>query len=111
VSWQDDIAAANAVVLQTFGDVVAGSYAPKSGAGAFPVTGIFDEAFHDLELDPRSGASNSIVRPVLGVDLSQFAAPPVQGDRWTRAGGGTYLVKNVEPDSHGWALLKLNASQ
>jgi hypothetical protein len=97
----------------------------RSQSASFPITGVFDEAY--LELTPfgrgglidaegfNLGAPGSITTemPVLGVQLSQFPAPPEQADTLfippcLANPGGTYVVKEIRSDGHGWAKLLLN---
>jgi hypothetical protein len=81
-------------------------YLPQSGA-PYPVDGIFDNAY--TEPDLISGLSPNTVENVFGASLAQFQAAPIQGDRITITRlGKTYLVRDVQPDGHGWLLLKLN---
>lgn len=95
-------------VQSTFGEAVL--YRPRS-APAFPVTGIFDDAWH-----PSDEVSGSFgMRPVhlvnrqavLGVRLSEFPAAPQQGDTLS-VRDQTYSVQEVRDDSHGYAHLVLN---
>jgi hypothetical protein len=87
----------------------------------FHIVGVFDEAY--LELTPMgrgpglaSEATDyglpgavSTEMPVLGVQLSQFPRPPVQGDA-VQIRGAWYRVKEVRADGHGSAKLLLNAA-
>lgn len=76
------------------------------------ISGVFDEAYlpvsamgGDLGMD---GIHVTTAGPVLGVRLSAIpGARPRQGDELLIR-GKTYAVKEVQPDSHGWALLILN---
>lgn len=71
------------------------------------ITGVFDEAY--VEVDPTGGMGVISARPVLGVRLSQFVTPPLQGDRLTIVRTGeTFIVNEVRPDGHGAAKLMLN---
>jgi hypothetical protein len=72
-----------------------------------PITGVFDEAY--VEVDPTGGMGMTSARPVLGVQLSQFLALPLQGDRLTIVRTGeTFIVNEVRSDGHGAAKLMLN---
>lgn len=85
----------------------------------YACTGVFDEAF--MEVDPSGsgpfasteradfGSIGGIteVRPVYGVQLSAMQSEPTQSDQVVIC-GTTYVVKEVQPDGHGWALLLLN---
>ncbi|GAB0118722.1 head-tail joining protein [Acidisoma sp. 7E03] len=76
------------------------------------ISGVFDEAYlplsamgGDLGLD---GLHVTTAGPMLGVQLSAIPGDrPRQGDQLFIR-GKTYAVKEVQPDSHGWALLILN---
>ena len=95
------------------------SYLPQ-GAAPFPIQAVFDRAYLDVlpmggaggsEARPMGAAGNvSARKPVLGVQLSQFPVQPRQGDQ-ASVGADTYLVKEVRPDGHGWALLHLSKSR
>ena len=87
-----------------FGELV--QFTPAVGA-AFQVTGVFDEAYKEVDL--AGGMGVTTVTPVVGVRLSQFQNLPRQGDQLTiLRTAATYVVKEVRPDSHGAALLMLN---
>jgi hypothetical protein len=92
-------------VMEAFGE--AALYMPKAGGVPFAITGVFDEAYAEVqELGDQAVSSAS---PVLGVQLSQFPAPPKVKDKVTVLTSGTvYVVSVVEPDGHGWAKLFLN---
>lgn len=92
-------------VMAAFGE--AALYAPAAGGAPFAITGVFDEAYAEVqELGDQPVSSAS---PVLGVQLSQFPAPPDIRDQVTILASGTvYVVSVIEPDGHGWAKLFLN---
>ena len=95
-------------VQSTFGEAVL--YHPRSGP-AFPVTGIFDNAYHASDEVSGSfglGPVHLINRQaILGVRLSEFPAAPQQGDTLS-VRGQAYSVQEVRDDSHGYAHLILN---
>lgn len=92
-------------VTAAFGEAVL--YAPFAGGDPFTITGIFDEAY--AEVQELGDQPVSSVSPVLGVQLSQFPVPPAIKDQLTiQATGTVYVVSVVEPDGHGWAKLYLN---
>lgn len=92
-------------VTEAFGE--AALYAPFSGGPPFTITGIFDEAY--AEVQELGGQPVSSASPVLGVQLSQFLVPPAIKDQVTiQATGTVFVVSVVEPDGHGWAKLYLN---
>lgn len=86
---------------------------------SYAATGVFDAQY--IEVTPLGrgpfvstegmefGATGGITeaQPVLGVQLSAMLTVPGQGDQVT-VGATVYVVKEVQPDSHGWALLLLN---
>jgi len=69
-----------------------------AGAGPFPST-------EGMEYGAPGGITEG--RPVIGVQLSAMPTRPIQGDQ-ILINGANYVVKEVQPDSHGWALLLLN---
>ena len=100
------------IVNSDFG--FAATFEPARG-DARQIHGVFDEAYREIILSPDSPPATD-VSPVIGVNMADFAddAPPLQGDRITitEAGypftGNTYQIRDVRPDSHGWAILFLN---
>ncbi len=83
------------------------TYMPAVGA-PFAITGVFDREYQSLDLD-QAGVASATRKPVLGVQLSQFATAPKPNDKVSIASVGiTYVVRNVEPDGHGHAVLELN---
>src|SRR5260364_152904 len=103
IDWDDAVIAP---VMDVFGEAV--TYRPKDGA-PFEITGILTEAY--LEVDavgdavPMSGQQSR-----LNVRLSAFMEiEPQPGDTLTvRRTGQTYWVREVRPDGHGGACLRLN---
>lgn len=93
-------------LMKVFGEPEPVRFMPATLA-PFGIDGIYDPAYVEVELAGGMGVTSA--RPVLGVQLSQFASPPLQGDRLTIVRTGeTFLVKEVRPDGHGWAKLMLN---
>lgn len=100
--------------MAIFGEPV--TYTPAGGQDQ-QITGVFDRAYLEMlplgggrGMEPLgfgSGGNITAARPVLGVQLSQFAAPPKQNDRLV-VHGITYSVAEVQDDGHGWAKLRLN---
>jgi hypothetical protein len=78
------------------------------GTASYDVDGVFDRAYLSTpQLDMVSAAST--LKPILGVRLAQFTVPPVVDDLvYVASADVTFIIRNVEPDSHGWALLELN---
>ncbi len=101
--------------MEMFGEAVRYRTCPTPGVPPVTcmVTGVFDEANVD-QFAIENLAPGAVVntRPVLGVQLSQFAAfgiEPAQDDVLTRVSNGRcYLVSKVREDSHGGARLDLN---
>ncbi len=89
-----------------FGEAV--TYTPY-GQPSFQISGIFDEAYRDIDLAGGMGITTEM--PVLGVQLSQFPIQPMQGDSLTiLRTAETFVVKEVRQDGHGSAKLMLNLS-
>ena len=93
--------------MAVFGEPVL--YQPLGGAATL-ITAVFDEAYlEQYAIDALMPGNTSNGRPMLGVQLSQFAQPPLQDDTATVLRTGvTYWVNEVRPDSHGGARLLLN---
>ena len=90
-------------VQEVFGELV--MYLPAVGS-SFPITGVYDDAYRSVDL---SGMGVTSDMPVVGVRLAEFPSLPRQGDQLTvQRTGATFDVKEVQPDGHGWAMLKLN---
>lgn len=79
------------------------------GGEPYPIDGVFDEAWRDLNMGDPMVAANTTY-PVLGVRLAAFRRQPQQDDElYIPRAGKRYLVVEVMPDSHGSAMLKLGA--
>ena len=100
--------------IAVFGqDVV---YTAAADGVARPMTAVFDEEYLSLSplgagMDDRMGMPSNITsaKPVLGVQLSQLAVTPMQGDGVLIVlTGQTFTVVEVQPDGHGAAKLILN---
>lgn len=94
-----------------FGDPV--TYSPAAGDPPFAITGVYNDAYVEVETT-GDGPPVTSSYPVLGVQLSQFAAlgraTPVQGDGLTLdKTGESFDVREVRPDGKGAALLLLNS--
>lgn len=80
-------------------------YTPPGGV-AYEVDGVFDSAYVTVEL--LDGTTTNSLENTFGAALSAFQAVPVQNGKITIPRlGATYLVRDVQPDGHGWVLLKL----
>ncbi|MET3135531.1 hypothetical protein AAKU55_005842 [Oxalobacteraceae bacterium GrIS 1.11] len=95
-------------VMAVFGE--AARFLPVAGA-PFDIQGAFHEAYKSVDLVGGMGMTSEM--PALGVRLADFPARPLQKDRVTIAatglhGGGTYVVKEVQPNGIGGAVLLLN---
>lgn len=89
-------------------------FQPASGGAPYPIDGVFDAAWRDLELVDPLGVTTT--QPVLGVRMSTWTAlgkaGPQQDDQLTIPRTGlTYIVREVRPDSHGGAKLILGEMQ
>lgn len=95
-------------VMGVFGEDNLPTYMPVSGPSFSLPDAVFDREYL-LVVTNDDGSENTTRRPVLGVRLSLFAAPPVQNDKvMIPSVGLTYIVREVQPDGHGWAKLMLN---
>lgn len=100
-----DWGALTAPCRDAFGEAV--TYTPQTGA-PFAINGVYDDAYVEVTAAGDGSAVTSTF-PVLGVLLSDFPSPPLQGDQYTvTRTGETLVVKEVRPDSHGWAILRSN---
>lgn len=89
--------------ISVFGE--SATYMPAAG-GSFAVSGVFDEAYKDVQQIDPLGANEAM--PVFGTRLVLFPAPPQQNDLVRIASvGRVYVVKDVQPDGHGWVKLML----
>lgn len=100
VDWDRKVLGPN---FRVFGE---GHVFLPAGGGSFPFTGVFDEQYRAVS--PAAGMPVDSAIPVCGIRLMEFQQMPLQDDRLTRNKTGiTYVVKDVQPDGHGWALLLL----
>jgi len=77
------------------------------GGTPYPIDGVFDSAYRDIHLVDTLIDANTVV-PVLGVRLAIFPVAPIPDDQvFIPSTGNMYLIKEVRPDSHGWAKLML----
>jgi hypothetical protein len=98
----------NGSVMGVFGESAV--FQPVAGA-PFNIHGTFHEAYKSVDLAGGMGITSEM--PALGVQLSEFPVTPLQKDRVVITatalhGGGTYAVKEVQPNGIGAALLLLN---
>ncbi|WP_321944613.1 head-tail joining protein [Burkholderia cenocepacia] len=93
-------------LMGVFGEPI--TYRPLSG-GSLSITGVFDNAYLKEVMFEDASSGVTEVSAVLGVQLSQFPAPPVQNDQLSIPSvNSTYVVRQVRPDSRGAAKLLLN---
>jgi len=77
------------------------------GGTPYPIDGVFDAAYRDIHLVDTFVDANTVV-PVLGVRLAIFPVAPIPDDQvFIPSTGNMYLIKEIRPDSHGWAKLML----
>lgn len=90
-----------------FGEPV--TFIPASGDTPFVGAGVFDEAYRQIDL--AGGEAVTTECPVLGIRVSAFQSPmqilPKQDDKLSIR-GVTYVIREVQLDSHGGAKLLLN---
>jgi hypothetical protein len=92
--------------MGVFGEPV--TYRPLAG-GSFAISGIFDNAYLKEVIFEDASSGVTEIHAVLGVQLNQFTAKPVQNDQLSVASvDTTYVVREVRPDSHGGAKLILS---
>ena len=98
----------NGPVMGVFGEPAV--FQPAFGT-PFGIHGTFHEAYKSVDLAGGMGMTTEM--PALGVQLAEFPVQPLQKDRVAIAatalhGGGTYVVKEVQPNGVGAAVLLLN---
>ncbi|MBX0344718.1 hypothetical protein K2X14_07710 [Acetobacter sp. TBRC 12305] len=79
-------------------------------SAAITLTGIFDNGWKPMDVEIVDGITPSHVVSAdarLGVQLSQFATQPAQGDIFIIR-GSRWIVREVMDDSHGGADILLN---
>ncbi|POR52760.1 hypothetical protein B0G62_10457 [Paraburkholderia eburnea] len=96
----------NAAISSTLGDQVPVSYLPKSSSTPVPILGVFT-LITDAQFGEDGTPNENITVATLGLQVSQLAVPPAQGDSAT-INGMAYAVGNVDEDGLGWAYLNLN---
>lgn len=91
------------------------TYIPFSGAPAFPITVVFDDAYLKEVMFDDATSGTTEVSACVGVQLSQFPADPVPNDAvfipenpLKRRLAVTYLVRQPRTDSHGAFRLLLS---
>lgn len=85
------------------------TYTPAGGVGFLLADSVFDREYLVVTLS-GDGSDNATRRPVLGIREALFAVPPAQNDLvFIPSVGVTYIVREVQPDGHGWSKLMLNA--
>ncbi len=98
----------NGPVQAQFGELA--QFQPVVGA-AYGIYGTFHEAYKAVDLVGGTGLTTEM--PALGVQLAQFTVSPRQKDRVVITatnlhGGGTYVVKEMQANGVGMAILLLN---
>lgn len=83
-------------------------YYHKSGE-SYEISGIFDRAYTQ-DVEPIEGdVKINTTKPLLGVRDIQFKKKPEQGDKvYIKSVDTMFIVKDVQPDSHGGSRLELN---
>lgn len=113
INWEDSVLKPCAAV---FGETEQpATYYPPDDSEPYPVVPIFDEAYREIiVLDVAAPTSDAM--PVVGINASQFRAPPAQDaelfiPRARNGAGQRYLVKEVRPDGHGNYKLMLTEAE
>ena len=103
VDWDADLLAP---LHEAFGERVI--YHPESGE-PYEISGIFDRAYTQ-DVEPIEGdVGINTTKPLLGVRDTQFKKKARQGDRvYIKSVDTMFIVKDVQPDSHGGTRLELN---
>lgn len=90
------------------------TYSPlvsQPGAPAFRARGVYDET--PVDIGTEGDGIMSSVNITLGIRLSEFAVPPMQGDRLTIPAHlslpavGDCIVDNLDRDGNGGGILAL----
>ncbi|WP_158812058.1 hypothetical protein [Beijerinckia sp. L45] len=80
----------------------------KSQPGAVPYAARGVWSFKMVEIPTAQGDYISTNTPVIGIRVSEFAAPPLQDDQIT-TGGVTYVVNDTILDAQGGSDLLLKS--
>lgn len=84
------------------------TYMPLGGT-AFPISGVFDDAYLKEVMFEDASSGVTEVSAVLGIRLSQFQSPPAQNDQLSVACvNTTFVVREVRVDGRGGAKLMLS---
>ncbi|MGH8541756.1 MAG: head-tail joining protein [Stenotrophobium sp.] len=88
-----------------FGEAI--TYMPAAGAAFVIPDAVFDESFRAVSMADGIGMTSQV--PVVGVRAAAFPTPPLQDDQLViQRTGELMIVKEVQPDGHGWIALTLN---
>lgn len=100
-------------LVNVFGQSVVYTRGSERHAIEYPLSGIFDEAY--LDVDAADGLQVATRTPCLGINLADLPFTPAQKDNvLIKAAGSTpavdilYIVKKVREDGHGGCKLLLN---
>lgn len=103
VDWDGLVLGPN---MRVFGEP--STYMPSAG-GSFSITAVFDDAYLKEVMFEDASTGVTEVSAVLGIQLSQFPAKPIQGDQlFVPRVNTTYIVRDARPDSHGGMKLLLS---
>ena len=93
--------------MEIFGEPV--TYMPASG-GEFQIVAVFTDAYLRVEMFDDRSTGVTEVSAILGVQLSQFASPPVQNDKvYVPSVNATYVIREAPRiDGRGAAKLMLS---
>lgn len=89
------------------------TFTPRGSFITYAVKGVFDEGHNEIVIGEDSVPANVNV-PALGIRQALFDGAgipiPKQSDRFL-VRGARYIVKDVQPDSHGNLKILLNATE
>lgn len=107
IEWDDLVLGPVMAVFGENAEDQVPTYRPAGGTPFLLADVVYDEAYFNLDAD-QGGPATGTTKPIIGVRLSLFPAPPKANDKITIPRAGcTFIVKDVEVDGHGHAKLSL----
>lgn len=101
-NWPGAVDRVLGAALSEFGEAV--TFTPATGP-ALAVSGVFNNVWR--EIDAASGLPVSSNQPNLGIRLSDFPTPPIEGDKFLIR-LATFRVVDVQEDGEGGAKCLLH---